>query len=156
MENNSEQLHRIEQEVINAFSCQPYPGDANIAGGDFGEYLDAKREVENIRWQDLSDDHISRLDWLLPFLSPLGFRYYLPAFLLYTLRHIKTSDMATDATLWNLQADELFSERVQLLNVSQQRAVKHFLEFMKEHGDEGCEEDAAEAINGYWSRVPEE
>ena len=62
-------------------------------------------------------------------------------------------DMATDCTLWHLQVSEGFSERLRVLNIAQRRAIKHFLKFMKEHCGEDCEEDVAEALDGYWGKI---
>jgi hypothetical protein len=60
---------------------------------DNRESDDAQREARNLdveqRWQDVPDAHISECCSALSFLCPLGFRYYIPAFMLYGLRHLE-------------------------------------------------------------------
>jgi hypothetical protein len=51
------------------------------------ECLAARRFDTEQRWQDIPDDFIEGSSSALSFLGHKGFRYYLPAFLLYGLRH---------------------------------------------------------------------
>lgn len=49
----------------------------------------ARRFDSEPRWQDVPDVDISACCSALSFLCPKGFRYYLPAFMLYGLRHLE-------------------------------------------------------------------
>ncbi|HEX8164059.1 MAG TPA: DUF6714 family protein [Pyrinomonadaceae bacterium] len=52
------------------------------------EELRAARGLDQeARWQDVTDDAISACCSALSFLDERGFRYYIPAFMLYALRH---------------------------------------------------------------------
>ncbi|MDB5297630.1 MAG: hypothetical protein JWO31_3613 [Phycisphaerales bacterium] len=39
------------------------------------------------RWQDVSDEKLDRLSDTLPFMDAEGFRFYLPRFMLFALKH---------------------------------------------------------------------
>src|SRR5207245_238190 len=54
-------------------------------------------------WEDVSEADIERSDSALSFLDPIGFRHYLPAYMVWTLIHYADSDsMSVDSTIYAL------------------------------------------------------
>jgi len=143
----------LESEIVRAFNVVAYPGADRIVAGDSGEYVDAKRELGSSRWQDLPAAKIGKWDWVLAFLTPSGFQYYLPAYLLYTVKNVMNPSLACDSTIYSLCVGECFSERFREFSRSQRLAVKHFLEFVRDfYPDEYEQEQASQALDDYWRR----
>ena len=51
----------------------------------------ARAQANDKRWQDIPDAELEKYDQALCFLDPKAFRYYLPAYLRWSLRHLETS-----------------------------------------------------------------
>ena len=65
--------------------------------GDDDERSDARRKDTDTRWQDVPKKWIEKFADTLPFMCPKGFRYYIPAFMMYALKHYGTSDCVSRA-----------------------------------------------------------
>jgi len=112
----------------------------------------ARRSDTDKRWQDVTDTHISEHYSILSFLDTAGFRYYIPAYMRWSLRHFKESDSATsDFTIYAFQTghrpfDTIFSD-------DESRVITRFLRFMRDHGDGHADEVAAgDPLSSYWHR----
>ncbi len=94
------------------------------------------------RWQDVPPEHIARLGWFDPllYLDPKGFRYYIPAFLIWYLTSHTDSNIY-DSVLSFLDLDFLGSDGqrylplVSFLTPEQSRAIAHFLVFEAEQAE---------------------
>jgi Family of unknown function (DUF6714) len=53
-------------------------------------------------WRTVPDDVIEREYAALSFLSAAGYRFFIPAFLLFTLRHPDSGAAVVDSTIWSL------------------------------------------------------
>ena len=121
----------------------------------------AARKIDtDSRWQDIPVEWIEQLHDVLSFLDSKGWRYYLPAYMLYALKFYKTSSNACDSALYscalykgskNNDLKEYQLSRFRSLTVDQSRAVCQFLQFEAAYG-EGDEQVAQEALDAYWSR----
>lgn len=110
------------------------------------------RDTEN-RWQDVPDSKIEMMS-CMSFFDPVGWRFYLPAFMIWTLKNWRTTDLIiADSVVWtfgvNPSNPDSATSRFSLLNAEQSRAVYEFLRFFCEYEPE-C--DAREAIDLYWGR----
>jgi hypothetical protein len=156
---------RIIAEIENAFAevrrgngITLHETDVVDACGSARERAKARKRDTDERWQDVPDDDIESHQSALCFLDPEGFRYYLPAYMRWSLLHYKSSDsLASDSTIyslgpagnkgvtdWNRERWGVFTER-------QTQVILAYLRFMVEHGD-GCSDNfmADLAINAYW------
>ena len=145
-----DRLTHLKTAILNAFLRQSYPGDDNIVDKDFDEYQEVRQGLKGRLWQNLPDDVIRRGHWWLPLLSSSGFRYYLPAYLTYSLRSIENLDLVLESTLFSLTVGPGFSARVRDLTEPQCSAIRQFLEFVKDLDDPACSEGAEEALRGHW------
>lgn len=113
------------------------------------------------RWQDVSHDDLDRYEASLCYFDAEGFRYYLPAYMLYNLTNADARgkdgtyssivfyvlDMPVEPNLRDLHL-----EHYSLLTPPQREAVCRFLQFYAAHGWEFVQEDASHALAAYWGQ----
>jgi hypothetical protein len=130
--------------------------------GSAAERAAARRLDTDERWQDVPDDDIEAHGGTLSFVDAKGFRYYLRAYMVWTLRHHETSDSISsmhsifsltlsdevDMRDWKLERFRAFDDR-------QARAICGFLRYMAAHADGGNDELASQALSAYWGRFCE-
>jgi len=103
-------------------------------------------------WRELSDDKLCHFDDVFNFLDPKGWVFYIPAYMIWVLRHLddKTGPHR------GLESMAIYSitcrnERSKLLSNEQGRAVCRFLLFLACH-DPSWREEAEDALNRCWGR----
>jgi len=111
--------------------------------------LDQERD-----WRDVPDASIRECPNALSFLDPVSWRFYLPAYIRYGLRHLTAS--CVDAAIYSLdpagirQHEPATEERFRTLDSGQARAICAFLAFASQSG-EWCDDTfAKEALDDYW------
>lgn len=134
--------------------------DVLDACGSEKERAKARKKDAEKRWQDVPSDDIEGHQSALCFLDPDGFRYYLPAYMRWSLRHFKSSDsLSSDSTIyalgpsgnkgvtdWNRARWEVFTQK-------QSQVILAYLRFMAEQGEGYADSFMAElAINVYWKQ----
>ena len=129
--------------------------DSYYGGGPREE---ARRLDTEKRWQDVPAADIARYHWILSFLDPIGFRYYLPAYMVWTLKNYECNDsMSDESTIFALGILEKYHahimERFVLFSRPQAEAVCAFLRFIEKYAFVcGYNEDAHKALKQYWGR----
>ncbi len=119
------------------------------------ERAEARRLDIDTRWRDVSNADLRDYYYALHYLDAKGFRYYLPAYLIWDLRENTSPEHGiVSDTLWHLHPpdDDSQLERFRLITPQQGRAVCSFLRFVAIHGSEGEREEAAGHLSDYWSR----
>jgi len=113
-----------------------------------------------VDWRDVPDSSIRECPAALSFLDPVSWRFYLPAYMRFGLRHLEDSRSSTiDDAIYSLdpggspRLDEFKLERFRTLNVAQADAVRRFLVFAVENGGHCDEVVARDALNAYWDRT---
>jgi hypothetical protein len=91
----------------------------------------------DLAWPEISDEKMRHFSDVFNFLDPEGFRFYVPAFMGWVLRHaadgldwsfcFAVCGMESDSEPWS-QPFEI-TERLQILTGDQKRAIYHFIEF---------------------------
>ena len=137
-----------------------YETDVLDSCGSEKERIKARKKNTEKRWQDVPDQDIEDHQSALCFLDPEGFRYYLPAYMRWSLRHFKSSDsLSSDSTIyalgpsgnkgvtdWNRARWGVFTQR-------QCQVILSYLRFMIEQGEDHADSVMAElAINAYWNQ----
>lgn len=92
-------------EITGAFPVEDYPGDENIVYDNSDYHLEAKgiREAFKVyTWQQVPDELLLYEQSCLSFLSPAGYRYYLPAFLCFAVRDYWGADLIPDGIVFTL------------------------------------------------------
>ena len=73
---------QLVREIREAFSDTPYPGDGNLCGSSQGdEGAECALEFRGVDWKTIHPRLLAYNSASLSFLSPDGFRYFLPAYL---------------------------------------------------------------------------
>lgn len=113
------------------------------------------------RWQDVPDCDIFECCSALSFLDESGFRYYIPAFMIYGLRHWgKDESFILDSCEFHLlheypkslrKSDPASIARRNQFTAAQSEAVARFLRFIIEFDEMKADRATAEAV-GRWEQ----
>lgn len=95
-------------------------------------------------WRDLSDAMVENEYAALAFLSPEGFRYFIPAYMAWTLRYPESGAAVVQSTIMSLspEYDQMFNpSKFTLFDETQTAAVVAFIETMTPYqkDDDGLE-----------------
>lgn len=132
----------IIQELKTAFGDMPYPG-AECIVNDWGvNDLERKRIREEFsgyeNWLDVPRELLLQERDALPLFEPQGFRFYLPAYMLFTIEDYDGADMIPESIVHSLtlpdagtELYEFVRERLVLFSEKQRKAVLHFLEYLE-------------------------
>ncbi len=118
----------------------------------------ARQKDNELRWQDVPDRSIEHSYSALCFLDPKGWRYYIPAYMIWSLKNYMTSGSnSIDSTVYTFKfsgdPEDYYLSRFKILNQEQSIAVCQFLRFMTTH-HEGFVNDSwsQEALKNYWGK----
>jgi hypothetical protein len=111
-------------------------------------------------WEDIRADYISCESSALTAVTPRGWRFLLPAYMIWDLQNYnqRTESNTVDNVVWNLtwndNKDEHIAAGFRTLSPEQVRAVDAFLAFIAAQTDDPrLAADAAKARESYWSRA---
>jgi hypothetical protein len=138
--------------IETAFDDVPRPSNDALLHPECHDDMDLEglRTVDH--WRRLPDDLAVSEYAALAFLSPAGFRHFIPAYMILVLRHPMSNEAVVDSTVWAFDA-ELYNQGLRqfvrskwsLLDSEQRDAVAAFLEAMVDyHAD-------AERALAHWS-----
>jgi hypothetical protein len=160
------EVRAIVEEIRSAFAGVPR-GAITIHEAEVIDVYgtDARRRRARLldtedRWDEVPDPAIEECTTALCYLDPEGWRFYLPAYMVWTLHHFRTtSSMVRDQTIYALDLSlhdpgvrEHQVQRFQVLDGPQSRAVCRFLRYMADHDDVVDGRVARQALAAYWER----
>lgn len=136
--------------------------DSLDARGSDAELIEARAKDTDVRWQDVPDSAIEKPDLNLSFLDPIGFRYYIPTYMIWFIKQLSGEEGVYcdthSAALFFLTPNEWGRVRksklsyFEILTQEQSHAIYRFLRFCTEYGDEFDKEMAQQAIDKYWGQ----
>jgi hypothetical protein len=140
-----------------AFRDAPRPADDDLLHERCMDDNDIVRLYPVAHWREMPDDLVESEYAALSFLSPDGFRHFIPAYMGFTLRHLDSGAAAVDSTIWSLAPvfyedegiQEFVVSKLSSLTDDQRAAAIAFLEAVREDGDDYLVEQAEKAL-GYW------
>jgi hypothetical protein len=146
-------LARIES----AFRDAPRPSNDELLHERCMDDNDLVRLYDVAHWREMPDELVESEYAALSFLSPDGFRHFIPAYMSFTLRHLESGAAAVDSTIWSLSPviytdpglREFVLSKLAGLTAAQREAVLEFLEAVRELGDDYDADQAAQAL-AYW------
>ena len=167
MEDRRDELIRLIEQAFDGVSRE---GGVSLSEafviddrGDEIERAEARLEDTDTKWQDVDLRGFHALDIPMFFMDPIGFRYYLPVFLIAELRsvvadppggfpseigiawgHGEGSGFYVTHNLHYIQP-----EKYALLNATQRSVVRQVLQFFVDHGGD---EAVIEPLERYWSQ----
>lgn len=161
MNSNADAAPRRAEDVRDiikaAFPDAPPPRNVLARNANYLEVRELANEFSGKRWQDLDDDFVLEHYDVLPLLSPAGFQYYLPAFMLRAIEYDTYGLVGPNTVgilsppLTTAAADmEDFLDRIRPFSSQQGEAIRVFLEYLHyRHPDESL---PALALSGYWAK----
>jgi hypothetical protein len=97
----------VIQSIENAFAETLCPGDGRLLHAKCMDDMDIKDFYGQRDWRNIPAELIERNNASLCFFSPEAYPFYLPAFLLWVLRHFETSSSFTvESTIYSLAPPE--------------------------------------------------
>ena len=143
-----------------AFRAARRPPDDELLHEQCMDDNDIVRLYPVQHWRELPDELVESEYAALSFLSPDGFRHFIPAYMGFTLRRLDSGAAAVDSTIWSLAPVFYEDPAIQDFTVSkyasftesQRAAVIAFLEAVIETGDDYVADQAAKALS--WWRAP--
>ena len=100
-------LARIES----AFRDAPRPSNDELLHERCMDDNDLVRLYDVAHWREMPDELVESEYAALSFLSPDGFRHFIPAYMLWVLRHPGAADAVVDSTIWALSPESYADRR---------------------------------------------
>lgn len=126
--------------------------------GSEAEQAEARALDTDSYWWDVPDAVMATLPAPLNFLDPVGFRYYIPAYMIWTLKHHRISQSFTiDYTIYAFliyeNSREHTRQRFELMNGAQKQVICRFLRYFTTFGADAVDSRSAQqALDKYWSQ----
>ena len=149
----------LVQMIERAFSERPPPLRSEILSNPPGAHLEADQVADffsgkpwvSIGLAVLQHDYRGDSSACLSFMNSIGFRYYLPAFMLIAVRAYSVADTCRDSAINELIPlagyESWWMERVGGFTEQEKEAITQFLNFMQEfHGDDYPSRGPTEAL----------
>lgn len=141
--------------ICSAFGDAPRPGDDELLHPDCMDDCDILQFYGGVRWQDMTDEMVIYNYAAPTAFSAKAFRYYLPAFLIWTLRNPGSPEYAGEALLRALDpgtSAELLHDfrrsHFDALDPDEVAVVREFLRKMSGHP--ALAEYAEAALVNHW------
>ena len=150
-------MRRTLAQIEEAFADAPRPSNDELLHERCMDDSDIARLYPVAHWRELPDELVESEYAALSFLSPDGFRHFIPAYMGFTLRHLGSGAAAVDSTIWSLAPvfyedaglHDFVISKLSSLTESQREAVIAFLEAIREIGDDYVADQAGQAL-AWW------
>jgi hypothetical protein len=144
-------------QIEEAFADAPRPSNGDLLHERCMDDNDIVQLYPIEHWRHMPDELVESEYAALSFLSPNGFRHFIPAYMRFALRHPESGAAAVDSTIWSLAPvlyddsglQEFAVSKFSTLSDDQRAAVIAFLEAVCELGDEYVAGHAGNAL-GWW------
>ncbi len=148
-------METLVREIGEAFAGCAQPSDDELLHPDCMDDVDVLEFYGGVRWQDMTDEMIVYGYAAPTAFSPKAFQYYLPAYLIWTLNNLDSTEYAAESILLALdpgtEAEMLHDFRkskFSLFTPAQVAVIKKFLWHVSTHPDLGAIADRA--LVNYW------
>jgi hypothetical protein len=126
-----------------------------IDNGLTGEPLAKERERDtDTHWTQVPPEHIEAFFSVLGFMDAEGFRYYIPAYMTWTLQHYRSSNsLSSDNTIYALWPNtQRADQRYALFSDAQKTCIARFLWYMATVAEDGFVDAyaATRALEDHW------
>jgi hypothetical protein len=150
-------VHKALAQIELAFRDAPRPSNDDLLHERCMDDNDIVRLYPIAHWREMPHELVESEYAALSFLSPDGFRHFIPAYMGFTLRHLDSGAAAVDSTIWSLAPvfyedagiQDFVVSKLSALTDDQRAAAIAFLEAVREDGDDYLAEQAEKAL-GYW------
>ena len=153
---NKERLSKLRQRILKTFPKIPPPGFDEITDHRCDECNDVRDVFFGIKWWEADDDFIGDNFGNHPLFTHKSYHYYLPAFLIQSLRRFKTYNDVVRFVIYSLSPSDridktaFMKDRKSFFSEEQRDVIVSYLEIVL--GDEEMKvhhSDAKKALQ-YW------
>lgn len=144
-------MNDVIDQIRAAFAADERPDDAALLHPDCHDDMDLEGLYEVGHWSEVPDALVVSEYAALAFLSAEGFRHFIPAYLIWVLRHPNAGEAVVDSTIWAFLPDlhgaglaGFVRSKWAALNFEQRAAITAFLRTMLDH-----HADAEEALTAW-------
>lgn len=148
-------METLIQEINSAFIGMEHPSDNQLLHLDCMDDVDILEFYGGVRWEEMSNEMIIYSYAAPTSFSPMAFRYYLPAYLIWTLKNANSIGYAGESILLALDPGtdkemlhKFRKSKFTLFNLGQVAVIKKFLWHLSDHNYLG--EFADRALMHYW------
>jgi hypothetical protein len=150
-------VHRALAQIEEAFADAPRPSNDDLLHERCMDDNDIVYLYPVEHWRDMPDELVESEYAALSFLSPDGFRHFIPAYMGFALRRLDSGAAAVDSTIWSLAPvfyedpglKDFTVSKFSKLTQPERNAVIAFLEAVQAEGDEYVAGQAAKAL-AWW------
>jgi hypothetical protein len=152
-------LEQIKKKIEESFADVPYPGDRQICSDP--DYWESAEIIEHFRgrhWKEVARDDLQYHQHDLPFFSPAGLSYYLPAYLFAALEPLGDTLEFTvyhvDPETEDADQREYWAERFERMTPAQKNAIRMWLEYVRDEmvPRQMFRTTVQAALDKYWGR----
>jgi hypothetical protein len=124
------------------------------SSGDHLECVEVAEFLGSRHWRELGFDELLRQREALSFLSPEGYRFYLPAFLRSSLLDFEAADLIPMFIVWSLgRTDNHIKWQCSLLDAEQRRVVADCVAFIAEQAPDDFTPEEIECAIAHLTHV---
>lgn len=145
-------MDEVIERIRLAFAADERPDDAALLHPECRDDMDLEGLYAFGHWSEVPDELVVTEYAALAFLSAEGFRHFIPAYLIWVLRHPDAGEAVVDSTVWaflpelhGAQLAGFVRSKWAALDRDQRAAITAFLGAMRDHHED------AEAALAAWS-----
>lgn len=98
----NEECASLYSEISSVFPRTNSPGSGEITSDEYGDSMKVRLSLAGHKWWLVDDNIIDQNHLHLPLLTPIAFHYYLPAFLIRSLKHFVPDNETLIFTVYSL------------------------------------------------------
>lgn len=150
----AEMIHSAFGEVLRDGGVSLYQSRALDDYAEEAEFKAAECKDPELRWQDVSSEKLGEFYMSLVFFDDKGFRFYLPAFMIFALNSFDPTygSMDSDGVLFATSDPHGFhKEHFAILNSPQLEAVAAFIKFSHMFAQCGISRNDTRLLESFWS-----
>jgi hypothetical protein len=152
--------NELRTEILNTFAKSSPPGVDDLALDMSPDSMNLRSELGGIPWWEVTDTAIGRNYDNLPLLTPNAYHYYLPAFILSSLRNFESVNLVLVHTVFSLapfktSVDDLrFKTRRELFTAQEVEVVVMFLQcIVDDESMYSLYNDAERGMRKFWRTI---
>ena len=152
---------RAEQTQLLDSISAAFPAGGAHAGrsfrqaGEIDSHSASAPDVAPVDWRDVPEHQLEAHHWGFTHFDAESWRFYLPAFLTYSVRHLSRGEsLVIAACLSNLRSPDRVPPRFSTLSDRQRQTVVSVLEFLAFDSESDFTADACQVLEEYWIENP--
>jgi len=152
---------RVEQTQLLDSISAAFPAGGARAGrslrqaDEIDSHSASTPDVTPVDWRDVPEHELEAHHWGFTHFDAESWRFYLPAFLAYSVRHLPRGEsLVIAAHLSNLRPPDRVPPRFSALSGRQRQTVVSVLEFLAFDCESNFTGDACQVLEEYWIEHP--